>query len=252
MPLGLESMFVTAALLLCPEPATPTDAVSPLVEAVAPLTSPELEVVASSPLPAGHRVSSHYGYRTSPRTGVRAFHAGLDMGAAPGTPVYAVAGGVIERVAHNVRRTSFSGYGNAIVVHHPDLDRWSFYAHLEDVVVEEGAVVEPGQLIGHVGNSNNGRFPGMVAHLHFEVRVRRPDGGSPFPGLYRVLNVDPAAWFAELGVAMEYAEEDEHAHSHFHQYEVAADSEDAPVLTLAPARARPTTVAAVSLPIGSI
>ncbi len=236
---GLPPMFLATVVLLCADPVSggptaaepPDAATSELASGLEALaTEPAYEVIASSPLPAGHRVGSHYGYRNSRRTGERTFHAGIDFLAERGTPVYAVRGGVVEAVATNTTQTLFAGYGNAVVVHHPDEGRWSFYAHLEDVTVEEGQPVEPGTLLGHVGNTTNGRFPGMGAHLHFEVRVARGDGGSPFPGPYRRHNVDPEDWLAAMGVRLEH-DEDEDCALHGH----GELDEAAPVLTVRPA-----------------
>jgi len=201
---GLPPMFLAAAALLSPTTA-PVEAlelvVEPVVvEEVVTAEEPALEVVASSPLPASYGMGSDFGYRRSGRTGRRTFHAGIDFGAERGTPVYAVRRGVVETVARERVRANFTGYGNAIVLHHADDARWSFYAHLDEVLVEQGQVVEAGALIGRVGNTTNRQFRGMGTHLHFEVRVAQLDGSSPFPGPYRRNNVDPAAWLAELGV----------------------------------------------------
>lgn len=202
--MGIETLyaFLGSAILLCADPISSggKGLGSPLRSE---LERGRFEVVASSPLPAGHGVGSHFGWRTSTRTGQRTFHAGADFLVARGTPVYAVRGGIVEHVAHDVRgRSRFAGYGNAIVIRHPDLGRWSFYAHLDSIEVEEGQVVHPGERIGAVGNTHNGRFPSMVPHLHFEVRRSRPDGSSPFPGPYRRFNENPEYWLAALGVRL--------------------------------------------------
>lgn len=198
-------LFVTTALLLCADPVHQPQGAS-VADAVEVATAQgELPVVASSPLPAGYEVGSHYGYRTSTRTGNRTFHAGADFLGPRGTPVYAVRGGVVEIVTSDTRATRrFAGYGNAVVVHHPDLDVWTFYAHLDEVSVESGDTVAPGQPLGVVGNTTNGRFPHMVPHLHFEVRRARSDGSSPFPGAYRQHNVDPERWLASMGVRFDH------------------------------------------------
>ncbi|HEY8430947.1 MAG TPA: M23 family metallopeptidase [Sandaracinaceae bacterium] len=247
--LGLRSLL-TSVVLLCadpvssPAPEAPQAAVEPTLASSLALVldedEPAFEVVASSPLPAGYRVGSHYGYRTSRRTGARTFHAGIDFLAPRGTPVYAVRGGIVEAVARNRRHTNFAGYGNAIVIHHPDQNRWSFYAHLDDVTVEEGQIVEPGQLIGHVGNTTNGRFPGMGAHLHFEVRRPAPNGESPFPGVYRRYNVDPEDWLAAMGVRFEH-EDGEGCAVHG----PGELDENAPVLTARPIERAPIVVARI-------
>ena len=92
------------------------------------------------------------------------------------------------------------GYGNAVVIYHEDEDRWTFYAHLDEALVVPGMVVEAGDEIGRVGNTTNRRFQGMGVHLHFEVRVRAHNGQSPFPGRYRVNNIDPERWLGSHGI----------------------------------------------------
>lgn len=143
------------------------------------------------------------------------FHAGTDIGAPLGTPVYAPVAGVVERLAHEEagqRGNPFSGYGNAIVLYHPDEHLWSFYAHLSALLVEPGQRVEPGQLLGRVGRMCNGKFPGMSPHLHMELRHAKADGSSPYPGPYphllasgrinNPLNLEPLGWLEQHGVSL--------------------------------------------------
>lgn len=191
----VEPSQLEARILEVPESLHQSE---PLVQEV-----PAWVVVAASPLPAGYRIASDFGYRPSRRNGRRRFHAGLDFHAERGTPVYAVRRGVVETIASNRSRRYFNGYGNAIVLHHTEDERWSFYAHLDEVLVEPGQLVEPGTLIGRVGNTTNRRFRGMGTHLHFEVRAAQPDGSPPFPGPYRRDNVDPEAWLADIGLRLE-------------------------------------------------
>ena len=166
----------------------------------APEKLPTHEVVAASPVPMDVRLGGHFGMRTG-RTGARQFHAGVDFAAPRGTAVFSVADGVVAHVSHDSdRRSRFSGYGNAIVVYHPTLEVWTLYAHLSEIAVEEGETVQAGTRVGLSGASTNGRFPGMGAHLHFEVRHRARDGREPFPGAYGPWNEDPEAWLAERGV----------------------------------------------------
>ena len=176
---------------------------------VAPTPAPEDEAPDApvpprgvSPLPDGFVPGSSYGYRVSPRTGRRTFHAGLDFLAPRGTPVRAALGGVVERVTRDHRgRTRFGGYGNAVVIRHAGGQLWTFYAHLDSVSVTVGEVLQTGALIGEVGNSTNHRFGGMPTHLHLEVRRARQGGRSPFPGPYRRFNLDPRAWLEVIGVS---------------------------------------------------
>lgn len=162
-----------------------------------------------SPLPDGFVPGSTYGDRTSPRTGRRTFHAGIDFLAPRGTPVRVVSGGIVERVTRNANpRTRFAGYGTAVVIRHPGARVWTFYAHLDSVDVREGQTLRAGQLIGTVGNTTNRRFRGMVCHLHFEVRRAGYGGRSPFPARYRRFNLDPGAWLRSMGVRFDEARQD--------------------------------------------
>jgi murein DD-endopeptidase MepM/ murein hydrolase activator NlpD len=204
----LSLILATTLLRMAePAPASPppiAEAEVHVEHATVDTPSPTRELVlAASPLPRGHRMGSGFGFRTSHRTGARQFHAGLDFVAERGTPVYAVRPGIVELVAHDRGPTLLRGYGNAVVVHHPDEARWTLYAHLDSIDVELGQHVDAGAMLGRVGNTNNRRFEGMGSHLHFEVRRARTDGTSPFPGTYRRFNVDPARWLAQQGLRFE-------------------------------------------------
>lgn len=150
-------------------------------------------------------MTSPYGVRPSRRTGAPTFHAGVDFQARTGDPVYAVTDGVVRVVRSDEDRrprAPTSGYGHVIGLEHADGQAWSVYAHLSRVLVTEGETVAAGQLIGEAGSTSNGKFPGMGAHLHFEIRV--PDGSrDPFPGPYRRWNTDPQAWLAARGIGIE-------------------------------------------------
>jgi murein DD-endopeptidase MepM/ murein hydrolase activator NlpD len=92
-------------------------------------------------------------------------HTGLDFAAPTGTPIFAVASGVITK-------TGWDGsYGNKTVETLPDgTDLW--YAHQSSIGVEVGQQVTKGQTIGEVGSTGNTTGP----HVHLEVR---PHGGDP-------------------------------------------------------------------------
>lgn len=99
------------------------------------------------------------------------YHTGLDLGYCNGTDVYAPAGGTVVGVFPNqvVR-------GNTIVIDH-GLGVYTMYLHLNEILVEQGAVVESGQLIGIIGTTGRSTGP----HLHFEVDIH----GTP---------VNPLTW----------------------------------------------------------
>jgi murein DD-endopeptidase MepM/ murein hydrolase activator NlpD len=89
------------------------------------------------------------------------FHAGVDLSAGYGTPVVAAREGVVTFTGWN------DGFGKLVVVAHGS-GVVTLYAHLSLIVVEPGARVGTGDVLGRVGCT--GRCFG--AHLHFEVRVR--------------------------------------------------------------------------------
>lgn len=158
--------------------------------------------VAVSPVEHG-RVASGFGYRRARRRRRQQFHAGLDFNAERGDPVRAVRRGIVVNVASDSDRLhGFLGYGNAVVLYHPESDDWSFYAHLDAVLVEVGQALVTGQKLGRVGNTNNNKFRGLYPHLHFEVRQRGSDGSDPFPGPYRDNAIDPLAWLVQHGMEL--------------------------------------------------
>lgn len=109
--------------------------------------------------PISGLVSSSFGARIDPLDGQRKFHQGVDIAAAAGTPIRAVAPGrvVFSGVA--------TGYGNLIEVDHGG--GWmTRYGHNSKNLVRVGDQVDAGRQIGLVGRT--GRATGD--HLHFEAR----------------------------------------------------------------------------------
>jgi murein DD-endopeptidase MepM/ murein hydrolase activator NlpD len=121
-------------------------------------------------------VTSPYGMRVHPVTGVYKLHSGTDFGVACGTPVGAALGGTVLQTGRD------SAYGNRVVIQHGAIDGAvvaTTYNHLESIAVREGQVVAPGSTVGFVGST--GYSTGC--HLHLELLV-----GGEF--------VDPAPWLA--------------------------------------------------------
>lgn len=118
-----------------------------------------LDTALSSPLPQGVLTSS-YGMRISPITGMEKFHQGVDLAAPIGTPVLAARGGLVETTGTD------RVYGNYIVLKH-DNNTQSLYAHLSSIDVKQGMRVEKGNTIGKVGTTGWSTGP----HLHFEMRI---------------------------------------------------------------------------------
>lgn len=103
-------------------------------------------------------MSSTFGYRTDPFNGKQEFHSGLDFTAPQGTPITAVAPGIVT----SSMRTN--DYGNLLEIKHSD----SFetrYAHNRINLVKAGEVVKKGQVIALVGSTGRSTAP----HVHFEV-----------------------------------------------------------------------------------
>ncbi|WP_242482239.1 M23 family metallopeptidase [Thiocystis violacea] len=110
------------------------------------------------PVRAGY-VSSKYGFRIHPVKKVRLFHEGIDFASPRGSPIFAVADGV---VAFSGRK---GGYGNAVDIRHID-GLVTRYAHNSANLVKEGQMVHQGQKIATVGSTGTATGP----HVHFEVR----------------------------------------------------------------------------------
>ncbi|MDQ3619634.1 MAG: peptidoglycan DD-metalloendopeptidase family protein [Actinomycetota bacterium] len=114
--------------------------------------------------PANGPVTSGYGYRVHPIFGTRTLHAGIDIGAAYGSPAWAADAGTVSYVG------AMSGYGNVVIVDHGG-GLATTYNHLSAFSVSSGESVGRGQQVGAIGCTGYCTGP----HLHFEVRVN----GSP-------------------------------------------------------------------------
>ncbi len=92
--------------------------------------------------------------------GYRAGHRAIDIAAPIGTPVYAADSGIVIKSGY-----SKDGYGGRVIIDH-QIDYVTLYAHLTQALVQEGDVVQKGQVIGYVGSTGNSTGP----HIHFELR----------------------------------------------------------------------------------
>ncbi|MEM8696248.1 MAG: M23 family metallopeptidase [Pseudomonadota bacterium] len=139
---------------------------------------PSLEPVAEN-----YRLSSNFGMRRHPILGGRRMHSGVDMAGPVGTPIYATADGIVGRAQW------LGGYGKYIEINHGG-EIQTRYGHLSRILVEPGARVTRGQLIGRMGST--GRSTG--SHLHYEVRIAgRPVNPMPF--------MTSGAYLAQMAVA---------------------------------------------------
>ncbi|MCL2380032.1 MAG: M23 family metallopeptidase [Treponema sp.] len=106
----------------------------------------------------GARLTSPFGWRNDPFTGVRRHHAAVDLAAPQGTPIVAAKDGRVSTVG--VDRV----FGNFIILTHANGFQ-TLYAHLHTVTARRGEQVRQGAVIGTVGNTGRSTGP----HLHFAV-----------------------------------------------------------------------------------
>lgn len=118
------------------------------------------------------RITSPFGYRVNPVSGNYGFHTGLDLAVEEGTPVSAAFYGTVSECGES------DVWGKYVLIEHSD-NCETYYCHLSEIYVTEGAVIRQGETIGLVGSTGWSTGP----HLHFEVRV---DGVrvDPKPLLY--------------------------------------------------------------------
>ncbi len=105
-------------------------------------------------------LTSRYGYRISPFTNRKQFHAGIDIAGAPGTLVMAPARGRVVFAGPN------GPLGNTVIIDHGYGVRTQ-YGHNQAMYVKPGQPVERGQKIAALGNSGRSTGP----HLHYSVEV---------------------------------------------------------------------------------
>ncbi|MCE5231903.1 MAG: M23 family metallopeptidase [Mizugakiibacter sp.] len=109
-------------------------------------------------MPVPGYIASYFGSRADPFSGEKGFHAGLDIDAAWGTGIHAVAEGVVTYASTR------SGYGNVVEVDHGN-GYMTRYAHASRLLVHPGQRVHAGQVIADVGSTGRSTGP----HVHFEV-----------------------------------------------------------------------------------
>jgi murein DD-endopeptidase MepM/ murein hydrolase activator NlpD len=118
-------------------------------------------------------LSSYYGIRKDPFSGLPAMHKGLDFAGKEGEPVVATGAGIITWSG------SRYGYGELVEIDHGD-GLVTRYGHNKQLNVKIGDVVTKGQTIAEMGNT--GRSTG--AHVHYEV-IRKGKQQDPLPYVYR-------------------------------------------------------------------
>ena len=103
-------------------------------------------------------ISSAYGYRSDPFTGKKAFHKGVDIPSAMGSPIHALAAGVVTYSGNK------KGFGNMVEIDHGN-GYSTRYAHISKLVVKTGDRVDQDQVIAEIGSTGRSTGP----HLHLEM-----------------------------------------------------------------------------------
>ena len=112
------------------------------------------------PVPGYSRITSNFGMRVHPITGVYKLHTGVDISAPEGTNFIAAADGVVVQAYYN------SAYGNMVMIDHGG-GVVTLYAHGSPIEVSVGDTVKQGQTVLKVGHTGYATGP----HAHFEIRV---------------------------------------------------------------------------------
>lgn len=105
-------------------------------------------------------ITSEFGYRIHPLTGIWTGHTGIDIGCNMYEPIYAAESGTV------ILAEEYGGYGNAVVIDHGN-GLTTLYGHNEELYVSVGQKVSRGETIAGAGSTGWSTGP----HLHFEVRV---------------------------------------------------------------------------------
>jgi hypothetical protein len=146
---------------------------------------------AASPVPSGTPTTSPFGLRPGAVKRAAAAghkislnHHGVDYGVSSGTPIKAVADGIVEKTGNDP-----TGWGNYILVRHPD-GTSSRYCHLRRISVSRNQKIKKGTVIGLSGGGakDPGRGNSTAAHLHFEIANKAG------------VRVDPESWLANAKI----------------------------------------------------
>lgn len=130
-----------------------------LIEAVARVVERGTKVPPTYIKPlSGGKISSGFGYRSSPGGRGSTNHQGVDFATPIGTSIYASSGGTVSASGWS------GGYGYMVLITHPDGSK-TRYAHLSKCLVSVGQTVSQGEKIALSGNTGQSTGP----HLHFEI-----------------------------------------------------------------------------------
>lgn len=119
------------------------------------------------PIPGYTNITSQYGMRTHPITGLYSLHTGTDVSAPTGANFVAAASGVVVKAGYN------KYYGNMVLIDHGGGVQ-TLYAHGSEIIAQLGELVAKGDVVLKVGSTGYSTGP----HAHFEIRI---DGDTVNP-----------------------------------------------------------------------
>ena len=128
--------------------------------AIASVSEQYVGGVMAWPVPGYTRITSMFGMRTHPITGVYKLHTGVDIGAPVGVDFVSANDGVVIKAGFNL------AYGNMVIIDHGG-GITTLYAHGLEILVEEGDIVFQGAPVLKIGSTGYSTGP----HAHFEIRI---------------------------------------------------------------------------------
>ena len=158
--------------------------------------------VMSWPVPGYTRITSPFGMRTHPITGIYKLHTGTDIGAPYGANFIASNDGIVVKAGYNV------AYGNMVILDHGGGIQ-TLYAHGSEILVNEGDIVTSGTTVLKVGSTGYSTGP----HAHFEVRIN----GNP---------VEPLDYITSYGAKVEENINNNHDNINIFQTEEEKENEE--------------------------
>lgn len=122
----------------------------------------QVNLLASTPAirPTSGWKTSGFGYRTSPFTGLREFHKGLDIATRKGTPIHATADGIVTYAGRK------GLLGNVVIIDH-GYGLVTRYGHCDEILKKANDEVKRGEIIATVGSTGRSTGP----HVHYEVML---------------------------------------------------------------------------------
>ena len=112
------------------------------------------------PINGHYTITSNYGMRVHPITGVYKLHTGVDISASTGDDFTAMADGIVVKAEYN------AAYGNMVIIDHGGGVQ-TLYAHGSQIIAQVGQEVKAGDVVLKVGSTGYSTGP----HAHFEVRI---------------------------------------------------------------------------------